>query len=65
SYQSPFRRLSVGGTNSYESFSTTFSFCKIDLRSYTTKHGRRSCKFFLVLDSISISVSSAVSSTNK
>jgi hypothetical protein len=53
------------GTNSNERFSKPPHHEIIDSRSYTTKHGRRSCKFFLVLDSIIMSVSPAFSSTNK
>lgn len=53
------------GTNSNERFSNPLLHEIIASRSYTTKHGRRSCKFFLVLDSILISVSPAFSSTNK
>jgi hypothetical protein len=53
------------GTNSNERFSKPLLHEIMLVRSYTTKHGRRSCKFFLVLDSIKISVSSAFSSTNK
>ena len=53
------------GTNSNERFSKPILREIMLVRSYTTKHGRRSCKFFLVLDSIKISVCSAFSSTNK
>ncbi|WP_205692800.1 hypothetical protein, partial [Lacrimispora amygdalina] len=53
------------GTNSNERFAKPLLHEIIASRSYTTKHGRRSCKFFLVLDSIIISVSPAFSSTNK
>ena len=53
------------GTISNERFSKPPHHEIITSRGYTTKHGRRSCKFFLVLDSILISVSPAFSSTNK
>ena len=53
------------GTNSNERFSKPLLHEIMLVRGYTTKHGEGSCKFFLVLDSIIISVSSAFSSTNK
>ena len=48
SYKSPFRRLSVGGTNSNKSLPILRVADKIILkRSYTTKHGQVSRKDFL------------------
>jgi len=64
-YKSPFRRLSVGGTNSNESFNYLYFSVIIALGSYTTKHGEVSCKNFLRFRQHINQCKSHLSSTNK